>query len=317
MHIAKNDAQYQIKIRYNNNLQDFSLPEAVPLGIEVKIKLLAKMDISVYRKPQDGRMAFTSNEGNSYGIRVSSLPSISGEKIVMRLLPETSIEVNIKELNYPDYFVKDILQILDKNHGWVIVAGPTGSGKTTLLYSILFNIIHKPINIVTIEDPVEYRMEGITQVHVNEKAGVTFASALRAILRQDPDVILIGEIRDKETAHIAARAAQTGHLVLSTIHSNNVVETLQRLKNFDLEDQDIASSLAITISQRLIERYVEEKGGMIRYPSFEYLIFDEMTKIFFSEKRSLQEITTFLQKKNFVSLDEYSKKFIHNSLKNN
>lgn len=252
IHLESMPEEKQVRIRVDGKLRHFELPEDIEESLFSKIKLNAGMDIAKKRVPQDGHFPFITDLGKRYDLRTSTVPGVNGEKIAIRLLPSASVQFSMKEMGFNHSQVSIIKRNLVSKTGMILFTGPTGSGKTTSLYAILRELISESLNIITIEDPVEYRINSITQVEVNELAGVTFSSALRSFLRQDPDVILIGEIRDHETARIAARAAQTGHLVLSTLHSNNVFEAIHRLKTLGVESDDIASSLKLIVSQRLI-----------------------------------------------------------------
>ncbi len=254
IHLESQPQGKQVRIRINGILELLELDDKLQDALFSKIKLISKMDITITRAPQDGHFPYTTGEGKRFDMRTSTIPGIYGEKIVIRLLPAASIRFSMEELGFQKRDTGIIKKHISQKSGMILFTGPTGSGKTTSLYAILNELISESVNIVTIEDPVEYRIENVTQVEVNNLAGISFSSALRAFLRQDPDVILVGEIRDDETAQIAARASQTGHLVLSTLHSNNAFETIRRLKNLGVENDDIASSVKLIISQRLIRQ---------------------------------------------------------------
>ena len=263
------------------------------------------MDVAKTRFPQDGYMNFQNKKGKKFDVRVATIPSVLGEKMVIRILPLENLEIDFKKLNFPKPFITVIEKLIaSTTSGWILVTGPTGSGKTTTLYSIVRALIQKNLNIITIEDPVEYRIDGVTQVQVNEKAGITFSSILRASLRQDPDVILVGEIRDEETAKIAAAAAKTGHLVLSTIHSSNVLETLQRMKFFQIAPEDLANSLKLIISQRLLKS-ADTTG---RVPVLEYLENNREIRDAILEQKTILEIEKIMKKQKFISMQDYAKK---------
>ena len=218
-----------------------------------RIKILADLDIAERRVPQDGRVKFKIM-GRSVDVRCSTIPGIYGEKIVMRILDQGSISLNIDDLGFEEAKLAQLKEKAKAANGMLLVTGPTGSGKTTTLYSIL-NFVNSPqLNIITVEDPVEYRLAGINQVQARPGVGLTFASALRSILRQDPDIVMVGEIRDFETAEIAIKAALTGHLVLSTLHTNNAVATIIRLLNMGIDKYLIVSSLSVIVAQRLVRR---------------------------------------------------------------
>jgi type IV pilus assembly protein PilB len=226
-------------------------------GITTRIKIMGKMDIAEKRIPQDGRIE-TVVDDKDVDLRISILPTIYGEKIVIRLLDRNNFIFSKSELGFSDENIALFERIIKSPNGIILVTGPTGSGKTTTLYAILkeLNKINK--NVITVEDPVEYRLEGINQVQVNVKAGLNFADGLRSILRQDPDTIMIGEIRDLETAQIAIRAAITGHLVLSTMHTNDSASTVSRLIDMEIEPYLISSSLVGVVSQRLVRKICEK-----------------------------------------------------------
>ncbi|MEO8605100.1 MAG: ATPase, T2SS/T4P/T4SS family [bacterium] len=235
------------------------LPASVRNQITVRLKVMAKLDISERRVPQDGGITVTVDH-RRIDCRVSTLPTQYGEKVVIRLLDSARSLVQIDRLGFgPDEFIK-VSECLAQSEGMILTTGPTGSGKSTTLYAML-QAIHSPgVNIVTVENPIEYRLPGITQTEINERQGMTFAAALRSILRQDPDVILIGEIRDRETAEIAVQAAQTGHLVLSTLHTNDSVGAITRLAKLGIDRELIASTLLLIIAQRLVRRVCEACG---------------------------------------------------------
>ncbi len=252
IHITPTDKTSQIHYRIDGILYPFYI---FPVGIHPRIistlKVKAEMDISEQRKPQDGRLTFDFlNE--SYDMRVSTLRVSHGENMVLRILASTEELYNLKNLGIADDDITRLKDILRKPFGMILVSGPTGSGKTTTLYASLRELNSIEKNIVTVEDPVEYQFPLIRQTQVNEKAGYVFASAVRAFLRQDPDVILIGEIRDADTATMGMRAAQTGHLVLSTVHANDAVGAIPRLKDLGIKDYMISSSLLCVIAQRLV-----------------------------------------------------------------
>lgn len=222
-------------------------------AIVARLKVVGGMDISEKRKPQDGRIT-TFVDGREYDIRVSILPTVYGEKTVMRITNKGNLTRDISELGFNDEERKVFTHILKNPHGIILVTGPTGSGKSTTLYTALSELNTEDVNIITVEDPVEANVAGINQVHVNVKAGLTFASALRSILRQDPDIIMIGEIRDGETASIAVQASITGHLVVSTLHTNSAASTISRLADMGIETYLIADSVVGIIAQRLVRR---------------------------------------------------------------
>jgi type IV pilus assembly protein PilB len=222
--------------------------------ISARIKILSRLDIAERRIPQDGRIKMRISKNRAIDFRVSTLPTLWGEKVVMRILDPTSATLGVEKLGFEEHQKVLFLEAIHRPYGMVLVTGPTGSGKTVTLYTAL-NILNTPdTNISTAEDPVEINMAGINQVNINEKAGLTFASALRAFLRQDPDIVMVGEIRDLETAEIAIKAAQTGHMVLSTLHTNDAPSTLTRLANMGVPPFNIASAVNLIIAQRLGRR---------------------------------------------------------------
>jgi type IV pilus assembly protein PilB len=221
-----------------------------------RIKIMANIDIAERRKPQDGRISIDV-DGTPVDLRVATLPTVWGEKVVMRILNTSAVEVDLRKLSFSDDSFEKFKKSYTKPYGMILATGPTGSGKSTTLYAAIREISRPEVNIITIEDPVEYRMAGINQVQVNPKAGLTFASALRSILRADPDVVLVGEIRDGETAKIAVESALTGHLVLSTLHTNDAPSAVTRLTEMGIEPFLVASALDCVVAQRLARRLCE------------------------------------------------------------
>lgn len=254
IHIEPFEDDLRVRYRIDGDLQEImklSIKSHPP--IVTRIKIMGKMDIAEKRIPQDGRVEFIVNE-KQIDMRLSTLPTVYGEKVVIRLLDRDSFLFSKEDLGFNKENLKQFNKILRQPYGIILVTGPTGSGKTTTLYAVLkeLNTIDK--NIITVEDPVEYKLDGINQVQVNNKAGLTFANGLRSILRQDPDIIMVGEIRDSETAEIAVRAAITGHLVLSTLHTNDTASTIARLIDMGIEPYMISSSVVGIISQRLVKK---------------------------------------------------------------
>jgi len=227
-------------------------------AIIARLKIMSGMDIAERRKPQDGRITIMV-DNREYDIRVSNLPTVYGEKVVMRLASKEGFKKEKKDLGLTDKDLKKFDIILKNPHGIILVTGPTGSGKSTTLYTALTSLNGEDVNIITVEDPVEANIDGINQVQVNNKADMTFANALRSILRQDPDIIMIGEIRDTETAQIAVRASITGHLVVSTLHTNSTASSISRLQDMGIEPYLIADSLVGIIAQRLVRKLCECK----------------------------------------------------------
>jgi len=258
IHIEPFEKELRVRYRIDGNMYQRIIPPKRYQGAIVsRIKIMSNLNIAEKRVPQDGRIQIKVAD-KPWDIRVSILPCNFGERVVMRLLDKSKGAVELERINLSPRDLEVVRKIIERPNGIILVSGPTGSGKTTTLYSILYRLNKPDVNIITVEDPVEYTMHGISQVQVNEKAGLTFAGALRSILRQDPDVVLIGEIRDKETAQIATQAALTGHLVLSTIHTNSAPATITRLIDMGIEPFLIASSLICVISQRLIRRLCEK-----------------------------------------------------------
>lgn len=255
LHFEPYDGDYRIRFRIDGVLHEMANPPyALSTRLAARIKVMSKLDISEKRKPQDGRIKLTISSRNSIDFRVSTLPTMWGEKIVMRVLDSSNATLGIDALGYEEEQKQLYLRALQQPQGMILVTGPTGSGKTVSLYSGL-SILNTPErNISTAEDPVEINVKGINQVQINPKAELTFANALRAFLRQDPDVVMVGEIRDLETAEVAIKAAQTGHLVLSTLHTNSAPETITRLLNMGVPAYNVASSVSLIIAQRLARR---------------------------------------------------------------
>lgn len=255
LHFEPFEKFYRIRFRVDGILREMAQP---PLAIKEKlasrIKVISKLDISEKRVPQDGRMKLAMSKTRSIDFRVSTLPTLFGEKIVMRILDATQAQMGIESLGYEPDQKAILMEAIQRPYGMVLVTGPTGSGKTVSLYTCL-NILNKPgINISTAEDPAEINLPGVNQVNVNDRAGLTFPVALKAFLRQDPDIIMVGEIRDLETADIAIKAAQTGHMVFSTLHTNDAPATLTRLMNMGVAPFNIASSVILITAQRLARR---------------------------------------------------------------
>lgn len=253
IHIEAYSEKIQIRLRIDGILQPMMrLDEETWRGLVTRLKILSECDIAEHRLPQDG--AFTTNvEGRQIDLRLSILPTINGEKIVLRLLDQHKFLMKIEDLGFSKEQEALVKEIMESPHGMILASGPTGSGKTTTLYSLLNGMNHETQNIITIEDPVEFQMEDVNQIQVNEKTGLTFALGLRSILRQDPNIIMVGEIRDEETAAIATRAAITGHLVLSTIHTNNAIASITRLMDMKVPLYLLSSAIRGVISQKLIK----------------------------------------------------------------
>jgi type IV-A pilus assembly ATPase pilB len=255
LHFEPYEFMYRVRFRIDGELREIASP---PPGIKEKlasrIKVISRLDISEKRVPQDGRMKLKLGPDRVIDFRVSTLPTLFGEKIVIRILDPSSAKLGIDALGYEPIEKERLMAAIERPYGMILVTGPTGSGKTVSLYTCL-NLLNKPgVNISTAEDPAEINLPGINQVNMNDKAGLTFAVALRAFLRQDPDIIMVGEIRDLETADIAIKAAQTGHLVLSTLHTNDAPTTLTRMRNMGIAPFNIASSVILITAQRLARR---------------------------------------------------------------
>ncbi len=254
IHIEPGERESVVRLRVDGRLRPvLKFPASAHKLVASRIKILSQLDISNTRTPQDGRTRVRMM-GKQYDLRVSTLPSVHGEKVVLRILDKSALALDLDALGFQPEADKRVRRAISLPTGAVLVTGPTGSGKTTTLYSFLNHIHDEETNIITVEDPVEYQIRGINQVQMNPKAGLTFAAALRSILRQDPDVVMVGEIRDEETAEIAMHAAQTGHLVLSTLHTNDAPSTIHRLEEMGLEPALIAASVNLVVAQRLVRR---------------------------------------------------------------
>lgn len=252
IHIEPYENSLRVRYRVDGVMHTtMSLPTKIKNALTSRIKIMSKLDIAERRLPQDGRIKLKLGRNREIDFRVSTLPTLFGEKTVLRILDKSNLQIDLTKLGFEKKQLDDFMDAIEKPYGMVLVTGPTGSGKTTTLYSAL-NHLNKPgINIMTAEDPVEYNFMGINQVQVREEIGLTFASALRSFLRQDPDIIMVGEIRDFETAEIAVKAALTGHLVLSTLHTNDAPSTVSRLLNMGIEPFLVSSSVILILAQRL------------------------------------------------------------------
>ncbi|HUC20378.1 MAG TPA: ATPase, T2SS/T4P/T4SS family, partial [Candidatus Polarisedimenticolaceae bacterium] len=254
IHLEPRENLVQVRFRIDGVLREtMTLPKNILAAVVSRIKILSNLKIDEHRIPQDGRFKFAVGS-KTVALRVSTLPVMDGEKVVMRILDEGVRALTLEELGFEGEALERIDRGIRKPHGMVLVTGPTGSGKSTTLYSVLSMLNTPGINISTVEDPVEYRVPGVNQTQVNPKAGMTFAGGLRALLRQDPNVIMVGEVRDGETADLAVQAALTGHVVLSTLHTNNAATTLPRLLDMKIEPFLIASTVNTVIGQRLVRR---------------------------------------------------------------
>ncbi|MDO9163480.1 MAG: type IV-A pilus assembly ATPase PilB [Methylococcaceae bacterium] len=272
IHMEPYEKNFRIRYRADGILHQIASPPASISGrIISRIKVMSKMDIAERRVPQDGRIKMTLSKNRAIDFRVNTCPTLFGEKVVLRILDPTSAQIGIEKLGFEPEQQRLFLNAINKPYGLVLVTGPTGSGKTVTLYTGLNLLNSVERNISTAEDPVEITVEGINQVNMNVKSGLTFATALRAFLRQDPDIIMVGEIRDTETAEIAVKAAQTGHLVLSTLHTNDAPQTLNRLMQMGIPPFNIVSAVNLIMAQRLARRLCERCKTPADYPEVTYL----------------------------------------------
>jgi type IV pilus assembly protein PilB len=256
VHFEPQEDALLVRFRVDGVLQEVQrIPKRMMAGVLTRLKVLAKLDIAERRKPQDGRISLNAAAaGRTLDVRVATLPTVEGESIVMRLLDKSKKAPTLEELGMSDDMRSQLEQLIRKPTGALLVTGPTGSGKSTTLYAALTEINRPEINIITVEDPVEYRLGGVNQVQINQKAGLTFATALRSILRSDPDVVMVGEIRDGETAKISIEAALTGHLVLSTLHTNDAPQALTRLNEMGVEPFLVGAAVSAVLAQRLARK---------------------------------------------------------------
>ncbi len=266
LHFEPYEYHYRVRFRIDGELREITQPPvAIKDKLASRIKVISRMDIAEKRVPQDGRMKLKFGT-KAIDFRVSTLPTLFGEKVVIRILDSSSAKMGIEALGYEKIEKDRLISAISRPYGMILVTGPTGSGKTVSLYTCL-NILNQPgVNIATVEDPAEINLPGINQVNVNDRAGLTFAAALRSFLRQDPDIIMVGEIRDLETADIAIKAAQTGHLVMSTLHTNDAPTTLTRLLNMGVPPFNIASSVLLITAQRLARKLCENCKKPAEYP---------------------------------------------------
>ncbi len=266
LHFEPYEYNYRVRFRIDGELREITQPPiAIKDKLASRIKVISRMDIAEKRVPQDGRMKLKFGN-KAIDFRVSTLPTLFGEKVVIRILDPSSAKLGIEALGYEKVEKDRLLQCIGRPYGMILVTGPTGSGKTVSLYTCL-NILNQPgVNIATVEDPAEINLPGVNQVNVNDKAGLTFAAALKSFLRQDPDIIMVGEIRDLDTADIAIKAAQTGHLVMSTLHTNDAPTTLTRLLNMGVAPFNIASSVLLITAQRLARKLCENCKKPAEYP---------------------------------------------------
>jgi type IV pilus assembly protein PilB len=255
IHIEPYEKAFRVRYRLDGDLYEvMKLPLTLKASLISRVKIMAQLDIAEKRLPQDGRIKLKLGKKKEIDFRVSTLPTLFGEKVVLRLLDKSNLQLDLTKLGFESQSLDGFKDAISKPYGMILVTGPTGSGKTTTLYSALQSLNTTDVNIMTAEDPVEFNLMGINQVQMREEVGLTFASALRSFLRQDPDVILVGEIRDFETAEIAIKAALTGHLVLSTLHTNDAPGTINRLLNMGIEPFLVASSVLLIVAQRLLKK---------------------------------------------------------------
>lgn len=260
IHFEPTEKSLEVRCRVDGIMTRIEkLPIKIQSAVASRLKLMAKLDIGEKRLPQDGRISYKIAD-TELDMRVSTLPGVLGESIVLRILDRSDLSIELSELGMPKHILKDYSKAISQPHGLVLITGPTGSGKTTTLYGTLEKILDEKQKIITVEDPVEYQLDGITQIQVNPKIGLSFASGLRSIVRQDPDILMIGEIRDHETAEIAIESALTGHLVFSTLHTNDAAGAVTRLQDMGVESYLISSSLLAIQAQRLVRRVCTSCG---------------------------------------------------------
>ncbi|MDG4554017.1 MAG: type IV-A pilus assembly ATPase PilB [Candidatus Competibacter sp.] len=272
IHFEPYEKSYRVRLRQDGILDElYKPPVTMAPRLAARLKIMAQLDIAERRVPQDGRLKLYLTKQRAIDFRVNTMPTLWGEKVVLRLLDPSSAQLGIEALGYEDHQKELFLKAIQKPQGMVLVTGPTGSGKTVSLYTALNILNTAAVNISTAEDPVEINLPGVNQVNVNPKVGMSFANALRAFLRQDPDIIMVGEIRDLETAEIAIKAAQTGHMVLSTVHTNSAPQTLNRLVNMGVAPYNIASSVTLIIAQRLARRLCPHCKEEAHIPSEELI----------------------------------------------
>ena len=320
IHLEPFENKLSIRFRVDGVLKEvLQYQKNITQMIISRIKIMSKLDISERRLPQDGRISISVGK-RDIDLRVSTLPSSFGERVVLRILEKDKTHIQLDQLGFSDEILKNFRKNLGKNEGIILVTGPTGSGKTTSLYSGLKEISDRSQNILTIEDPVEYALEGIGQTQVNSKTGLTFAKGLRAILRQDPDIVMVGEIRDKETAEIAIQASLTGHLVLSTVHTNSAVNAITRLRDMGIEPYLLSSSLIFVLSQRLVRKlcphckiHDEDNKNLLK----KYSINKKVYKSVGCDKCDNTGYLGRLSIGEFVSIDENISELIHNSASEN
>lgn len=344
IHIEPFERVVRVRYRVDGELKEvMTLPKSIHSGIITRIKIIGEMDISERKIPQDGRIG-TVLDNREIDMRISIIPTVYGEKVVIRLLDKNSVVATKDSLGFTNHNLELLEKLIKVPEGMILLTGPTGSGKTTTLYAVLKELNSISRNIITLEDPVEYRLDGVNQVQVNNKVGMTFAGGLRSILRQDPDVVMLGEIRDEETAKIAIRAAITGHVVLSTLHTNDTASTISRLIDMNIEKYMVSSAVVGIIAQRLIkkicpkckERYVPSLQEMValklekpqylyrgkgchycnstgysgRTAIHEILVLDRGIRVMINNERSIDEIKTEAQKGGMTTLSESARELV-------
>lgn len=314
IHIEAQQDLCLIRFRIHGDLLLFkSYPKTDHIRLVTRIKILAKLDIAEQRLPQDGRLTITASSSTGYEIdcRVSTMPTLFGEKVVIRLLRTTNAELDIDRIGLNDFQMDIVKGCLNRRHGLILVCGPTGSGKTRTLYSFLHYLNQPHLNLCSIEDPIEIRLQGVNQIAYHPKAGLHFNAIIRALLRQDPDVMMIGEIRDSETAKLAMSAAQTGHLVLSTIHTRQALPCIERLRNFGIEPHSIAQNLLFVSSQRLI-RYRDLQRG--RFAIHEVLAFTPKLISAIELQMTVTELEEIAHGEGFRSMRQQADALFHQGL---
>ena len=322
IHIEPQEPEMVVRYRIDGALHDImNIPKHIKPAVVSRIKILSNMDITERRRPQDGHIVL-KKEGKEYDIRVSSMLTICGEKIVMRVFDKTAMLISLEKLGFTKEDELRFKELAKKPHGMMLITGPTGSGKTTTLYALLKQLSSQEKNIITIENPVEYKLDRINQIQVDEGINMTFATSLRTILRQDPDIVMVGEIRDKETAEIAIQAALTGHLVLSTLHTNDAPSAITRLVDMGVEPFLIASTIIGCIAQRLARRICSEckgrgcdscynTGYKGRTGICELMIVSENIQKLILEKKPASEIKKVAIKEGMSTLQENGRKKIY------
>lgn len=305
IHIEAHQGEGVVRFRVDGELSIFNFfPKDEHVRIITRIKILAKLDIAEQRIPQDGRLQiFLDHSSPEIDCRLSTLPTLYGEKAVIRILNTSSNELELTEIGFTTTQLKIVERALSQSHGLILVCGPTGSGKTRTLYSFLKYLNHENLNLCSIEDPIEIRLRGVNQVAYHPKAGLDFGVIIRALLRQDPDVIMIGEIRDRDTASLAIQAAQTGHLVLSTIHARNALSCIERLENLGIDRHAISNNVLFISSQRLLKRIDSSSIGG-RLAVHEVLQFSPSISRAIQANESIHEIEEIALSEEFRTMQE-------------